>query len=197
MNRIIRSLTVCALLTAASAQADDVSDAIQAAKEAYSAGNYSEAIQSLDYASQLVRQAKSEQVVKLLPPAPNGWEAEDGTSDAAGSAFLGGMVSARRDYNRTNGDGNVSVQVQSDSPMLQSIGMIFSNPMLMSASGAKVETIKGQKCAVTYRNNEKSGDIKALVDNRYVVTVEGHDVSRDDLLAFMRALDFAKLTELK
>lgn len=196
MNPLLRSIPALSLLVAVSLRADDVTDALAAAKDAYAAGKFSEAIQSLDYAGQLVRQAKSEQVVKLLPPAPSGWEAEEADDQSAASAFMGGMVSAQREYNRDSG-GHVTIQIQSDSPMLQSFAMVFSNPMMMTASGAKLENLKGQKLAVSYRAADKSGDVKTVIDNRYLVSIEGSDVTRDELLTFARAIDFAKLSALK
>jgi len=51
--------------------------------------------------------------------------------------------------------------------------------------------------AVTYKAADKSGDIKAVVDNRYVVTVEGNGVTREELTSFIVALDPAKLAKLK
>lgn len=196
MYPTIRAFAVAAILAAVPASADDVTDAIDAAKEAYDGGNLSEAIQSLDYASQLVRQAKSAEVVKLLPDAPSGWEAEEAEDSSAASALMGGMVSAQRTYNREDG-GYVTISIQSDSPMLQSFGMMFSNPMMLTASGAKLENHKGQKLAVTYRGGDKAGDVKTVVDNRYLVSIEGSDVSREDLLTFAKAIDYSKLTALK
>ena len=187
---IALSLAVCPI------RADDVTDSLATAKSAYEAGNFSEAIQSIDYAGQLIRQKKGEAVAKVLPAAPAGWTAEESESDSQAAAVLGGMVSAKRTYNRESG-GSVTIQIQSDSPLLQSLGMMFSNPMMLTASGAKLENIKGQKCAVTYKASNKGGDVKVIVDNRYLVTIEGRDLTRDDLMLFAKAVDFAGLAALK
>lgn len=174
---------------------DEVVDNLKSAIELYQAGNYTEALQTLDFAGSVLRQKKSEAVAAILPAAPDGWTAEDPQTEGAGAAILGGMVSAKRVY--TKDDGRVSIQVQSDSPLLQSYGMMFANPAMMAGSGAKLETVKGQRVAVTYRAETKSGDIKIVVDGRYVVSVEGSDVSKDDLTKFVAAIDFAKLAKLK
>lgn len=197
MNQSLRTLSVLAVLAGATAlRADDVSDAIESAKDAYDAGNYSEAIQSLDYASQLVRQAKSSQVVKLLPSAPSGWEADESEEGTASSALMGGMVSAQREYTRDDG-ASVTIQIQSDSPMLQSFAMMFTNPMMLTANGAKLENHKGQKLAVTYRAGEKAGDVKVVVDNRYLISIEGSGLTRDELVGFAKSIDYAKIASLK
>jgi len=197
MKAQIRFLSVAvATLMAASLLADDFTDNLETAKSAYAAGKYSEAIQALDYASQLLRQKKGEAVAKLLPPAPSGWKAEEAESEAASAAFMGGIVGAKREYSRESG-GRVTIQIQSDSPLLQSLSMAFSNPIMLSSTGAKLETIKGQRCAVTHKAADKSGDIKAIVDNRYLVQIDGSEVSREDLVSFAKVIDYEKLAALK
>jgi hypothetical protein len=68
---------------------------------------------------------------------------------------------------------------------------------LLAGSGARLETIKGQRIAVTYRQGDRAGDIKAVVDNRYVLTIEGSNVTREELTSFVGLLDLAKLAKLK
>jgi len=194
MNKLLSSALI-ALAIAAPVRADEVSDNLKTALSAYEAGNYSESLQAADYASQLIRQKKAETVAALLPAGPSGWTAEDAESEAGAAAFMGGIVTAKRSYSR--GDSNVTIQIQSDSPLLQTYGMMFANPAMMAGSGAKLETIKGQRVAVTYRASDKQGDIKAVVDNRYVLTVEGRGVTREELTSFIAAIDLAKLTKLK
>lgn len=186
---------LAALALALPVRADEVSDNLKTAATAYEAGNYSEALQAVDYAGQLIRQKKAEAVAALLPAGPSGWKAEEAQSEAAAAALMGGIVTAKRSYSK--GDSNVTIQIQSDSPLLQTYGMMFSNPALLAGSGAKLETIKGQRVAVTYKAADKSGDIKAVVDNRYVVTVEGNGVTREELTSFIVALDPSKLAKLK
>jgi hypothetical protein len=56
-----------------------------------------------------------------------------------GAAVPGGGVSAERRYKK--GAASVTVQIIADSPMLQGIMMMFSNPMLAGADGVKIEKI--------------------------------------------------------
>lgn len=193
--KILIPSVLSVLVLALPVRADEVSDNLKTAAAAYEAGNYSEALQAVDYAGQLIRQKKSEAVAALLPAGPSGWQAEEAQTEAAAAALMGGMVTAKRTY--TKGDSSVTIQIQSDSPLLQTYGMMFSNPALLAGSGAKLETIKGQRVAVTYRASDKAGDIKAVVDNRYVVTVEGNGVTKEELVSFIVALDPSRLAKLK
>ncbi|HLP08578.1 MAG TPA: hypothetical protein VK178_10460 [Opitutaceae bacterium] len=194
MKQALRILPALALLAVASVRADDVTDNLDAAKEAYDAGNFSQAITSLDAANQFIRQKKAELVAKLLPNAPKGWEASEAQTEAAASSMLGGGVTATRNYNR--GESSVTMKIQSDSAVMQ-YAMMFNNPMMLAASGAKLETINGQSVSVAFEKGGNSGNIKAVVDNRYYVEIEGNGVTDDDLRTFAKALDFAKLAAMK
>ncbi len=196
MMKMLRIVSLASALTATAlvVLADEVTDYITAAGKAYSDGNFSEALQSLDTVGQLIRQKKSEAVMKILPTAPSGWTAGEPESEGTGG-MMGGIVSAKREYRKDNA--RIEVQVQSDSPLLQAMIPMFANPMLLTASGAKLELVKGAKYAVTYNKQEKNGDAKAVIDNRYIVTINGSDVTREELVAFAQTVDASALTKLK
>ena len=191
--KYLRIISLACTLPLAAA-ADDVTEYLDSARSAYDSGNFSEALSSLDTVSQLIRQKKAEAVMKVLPNAPSGWEAGEAESDGT-AGLMGGMVSAKREY--TKGDARVEIQVQSDSPLLQAMVSMFSNPMLLSAGGAKLELVKGTKYAITYDKDDKRGEAKAVIDNRYVVSIDGNDVTREELVSFAQALNAAALTKLK
>ena len=136
MKSILR-IAACASLVSLSGVcfADEVTENLDTAKAAYESAKYSEAITALDYAGSLIRQKKGEAVVKLLPAAPKGWTAEEAESESSSSSMMGGIVGAKRVYRRAEGEGRVTIQIQSDSPLLQTYGMMFSNPMLLTSSG--------------------------------------------------------------
>ena len=168
--------------------ADDVTDQIDEAIKAYEKQDYNTAITALDSASTLVRQKKAETVTKLLPEAPDGWEADEPTSSAAGAGMFGGGISAERMYHR-NIDGkqqSVRVNITSDSPMLQAMSMMFSNPMFMGQDN-KLIVINGQKAIA----NERENSLTAMVANKVLVKVDGpKGVDQAELKGFFQAIDF-------
>ncbi|MEZ5448439.1 MAG: hypothetical protein R3E95_00405 [Thiolinea sp.] len=181
-------LTSAFLMLSTQARADDVTDSIQEASEAYAQGEHSAAIESLNYAVQLIQQKKGKGLEALLPVAPEGWSAEEAESTAVGAAMFGGGVTAERRYTR---DGSsVTVQIVTDSPMLQGMLALFSNPMFASSAGGRLEKIAGQKVMANYEKDRQSGDYKIAVDNRFLVTVTGEKVSQDEMKAFVEAIDF-------
>jgi len=170
---------------------DNVLSTIKEAVRQYQAGDYTGASSNLDYASQLVRQQKSEKMKALLPDPPAGWQAGEASAQALGAAILGGGVTVSRDY--TKGPATVSVEIVSDSPVLQSVLMMIKNPVFAGAGGGKLETLKGQRAIIKYDGNKKGGELYIVVASRFVVTIKGRQVTREDLLAFAEIIDYRVL----
>ena len=199
LNITIRRLStaIVALLfatTASIALADDVTDSVNEALQLYKDGKFSEAVNSLNYASQLIQQKKGASLEAVLPAALAGWTAEEATSQAAGASMFGGGVTAERRY--TKDSSSVKVQIVTDSPVLQAVMMMMSNPMFATSDGGKMETIGGQKAIVKMDAANKSGQIQIVVASRFLVTLEGEEVTKDDMSAYAKAIDYTKLATL-
>lgn len=171
--------------------ADDVEDSINEALEYYQNGEYKDATESLNYASQLISQMKGKALEASLPEALDGWSAQAPTSEAAGAAMFGGGITAERVYSK--GSSSVTIRIVTDSPMMQAMMMMFSNPMFATADGGKLERIGRQKAIVKFDAGSRQGDINIVVDNRFLVTIEGGDISVEDLKAYAEAIDYKKL----
>ena len=183
------------ITTASTALADDVTDSVNEALQLYQDGKFTEAVNSLNYASQLIQQKKGASLESVMPAALSGWTAEEASSQAAGAAMFGGGVTAERRY--TKGEStSVKIQIVTDSPMLQAVMMMMGNPMFATSDGGKLETIGGQKAIVKLDAENKSGEIQIVVANRFLVTLEGQEVVKDDLTAYAKAIDYAKLAAL-
>ena len=194
MKTVYRLLPALALATlCAPLHVDDVTDHLAAAKDAYESGQISQAITALDSAAQFLRQKKAELVAKLLPNAPKGWEASEPETEAAAASMLGGGITAQRSY--TRGESSVTIKVQSDSALMQA-AMAFNNPMLLAASGAKMETIQGQSVSLHFEKGATDGALKAVLEGRYNLEIEGDNVTDDDLRTFANAFPFAQLLKL-
>lgn len=180
------------VLGAAPVRADDVTDSIDEAVKAYKDGDYATAATSLDAAAQLVRQKRAEVFLKFLPPAPSGWTAEEPETTAAGSAMLGGGITAEGRY--TKDESSATVKIVTDSPMMSAMMMMMNNPMLLNSSDSgKMERIKGQKALVKYNNAEKDGEINIAVGGAILVTITGSDLTAAELKAFAEGIDYGKL----
>jgi len=192
VSLLSRLLSVGLFFAAGALRADDVTDSIDEAVKAYKNNDYAAAAQSLDAAAQLVRQKRAELFKAVLPAAPAGWTAEEATSQAAAAAMLGGGVSAERHY--TKDESSVTIKLITDSPLMQGVLMLMSNPMFANADGGKLERIKGQKAV--FKNKEGSGSVNVVVNGTLLVQIEASQVSDADLHKFAESVDYAKLATL-
>ena len=191
--RIVPALAVLFLAMPLHAGEDTVLSTIKEATRQYQAGDYSGSASNLDYASQLIRQKKSEKMKDLLPEPLPGWDGKEASAQALGAAVLGGGVTVSRDY--TRGASTISVEIVSDSPVLQSVLMMLNNPVFAGAGGGRLETVKGNRSVLKFDSGKKSGELYIVVASRFVVTVKGRQVAREDLLAYGEAMDYRVLEE--
>ena len=178
----------------ATSYADDVTDYIKEALQYYKDGQYSDAVDSLNFAEQLIQQKKSSGLEAFLPGPLKGWTAEAATSQAASSAMLGGGITAERSYNK--GDSSIEIQIMADSPMLQGVLMMMSNPMFAMSDGGKVERIGKQKAIIKFNPNTKKGDVQIVVANRFLVSIEGKGITNKNLKDYAKAIDYDKMSTL-
>ena len=131
---------------------------------------------------------------RIFPPSgtPSRSRICEVVSQAAGTAMFGGGLSAEGRYHKGD-QGSVTVKIVTDSPLLQSMMMLISNPMFASSSGGRLEKINGQTAIVKYETQEKRGDINVVIAGKVLVTVEGNDVSQDDIMAYAKAVDYDKI----
>lgn len=84
--------------------ADDVTDAIDKALNAYRDGQSQQAITQLELATQLVRQQRATAMEGVLPAPLKGWSADAPESSSVGAAmFLGGGSTIKRNYHQMMG----------------------------------------------------------------------------------------------
>ena len=172
---------------------DDVLTTIDQAVKQYRVGDYAGAASNLDYASQLVRQKKSERMKELLPEPLAGWQAKPASAQTLGTAVFGGGVTVSRDYAKAGA--TVSMEIVSDSPVLQSVMMMLNNPMFAAAAGGSLITVKGQRAILKYDDKAKNGELNIVVANRFMVTVKGNKVEKQTLVDYAGAIDFVQLAK--
>ena len=190
------SLASFLLLTVTTASADDVTTTIQEALTDYENGEYTDAIDSLTYASQLIQQKKGQGLEAFLPAPLTGWVAEPSGSASAGAAMFGGGIAAEGHYTKKP-QGSVMVQIVTDSPLIQGVMMMLSNPMFATANGGKLERIKRQKAIVAYDPGSQSGQIKIVVAGRLFVGVEGEGITLDELRGYAKGINYKKLAAMQ
>lgn len=173
---------ILALTLPLTATADEISDALQAAQDAYAAGDVQYAIEELDFARQKLLALKTDSLSAFLPPAPDGWTREINTEMNAGLAMMGGGVGAEADYVAENGGPSVKITMMADNPMVAGMAAMVANA---GAMGLKTERIGRQRFAL--QDNQVIG----MVGNRVLVQAEGE--STETVMALLAQIDFDAL----
>jgi hypothetical protein len=132
---VVAAILAVALMVGA-ASADDVTSALAAAGTAYGNGDYKETSTQLQVALAAVNQMLIDALIAVLPEPPAGWTAEEPEGiDAAslGAGFFATLVVERTYY--TPGGSPINMTISANSPMLMSLRMFLSNPMMAAAAG--------------------------------------------------------------
>lgn len=189
-------LCLCLLAWAvAPALADEIADQLERGLKLYREGKVTEALNEVEFATVQMRQKKAESFAQVFPPAPAGFQAEKVESQAAGQALFGGGVSASRVYRK--GETEVKVEIMSDSPLIQPLAMVLTNPALAQGQGQKLIRAGDQR-AVVQHNGDDQAELSMLVDNKVLVKVEAyHAAGAAELVKdFAGKVNLAKLREL-
>jgi hypothetical protein len=200
MPKKFLTLCLCTALMVlpGTALADDITDMIKRGLKLYEEGNLSQSMEELNFALAQMRQKKADSLTEIFPDAPSGWKAEKAVSESAGAGLLGGGISASRSYKKDGGKGKAKVEIMTDSPLIQSMAMMLSNPMfLQGGKNGKLIRLKGQK-AILKDNGKGRADIQMLIDNKILVKAEARrtDDAADVVKELAKNLDLDKLKEL-
>ena len=179
-------LVPCLLL----ADSADIELAISEGSQAYQAGQLSQAASQFDYAATLIRQQQATELGTLFPEPLSGWKADAVKSEASSAAFFGGGINATRQYRKDGG--SLEISITKDSPLLQTMAMLFTNPSMASMGGYKMKSIKGQTAMV--KQEDKNQELQLLIDNRILVQLTGRGLSEQELEDYATALDIEAIS---
>ncbi len=190
-----KSCTLCLALAVFSVAGygESIEESIDEALHYYKDGEYKGAVDSLNYAAQLIQQKRGAELESYLPAPLSGWRTQETSSQTMGAAMFGG-ITAERQYSK--GSSSITVEIITDSPVMQSMMMMFSNPMFATSDGGKLEKIGRQKAIVKFDPKRQEGDIKIVVAHQFLVSIEGQNVSEEDLKSYAQAVDYKKLQSL-
>jgi hypothetical protein len=201
VNALRAAVAVCLVaalaglpVQAREARRDAVAEAIQRAAQDYRQGRHDAAAAQLEHAARLIREARSAALAAFLPAAPAGWFAAPRSAEAVGAAAPGSAASATRDY--LQGERLLSVRILADAPAVQAALQVLGSPAFATVDGARALRIGGQPGMQKYDAVRRSGRITLVVAQRTLVTVEGVDVTAEQLLALTESIDLAGLARL-
>lgn len=164
------------------ALADEVTDTLTSAMDAYEEGDIDYAIEELDYAKQLLKAMKTEELTAFLPDAPPGWTREVSDEMNSGLSMMGGGMGAEATY--SDGSESFTITIMANNPMVTAMGAMVSNAAML---GMKLERVGREK----FVNDE--GELTGLIDNRILIQAGGTDV--DTMVGVLETIDYETLED--
>ncbi|MCP5038238.1 MAG: hypothetical protein GY945_11640 [Rhodobacteraceae bacterium] len=162
------------------AQADEVTDTINSALEAYNEGDIQYALEELEFAKQLMNAMKLEVLVGFLPEAPDGWTREDNTDMNAGLAFMGGGLGAEAEY--SDGSQSFTLTITAGNPMIAAMAGMLGNAGAMGIPMVRVGREK-------FMNQD--GELTGLSGTQVLIQADGAEV--DTMVGILEMIDFKEL----
>ncbi|RGP36754.1 hypothetical protein [Pseudotabrizicola alkalilacus] len=181
MRLSLATLALCALPF--SALADQVSDKLQSALDAYAKGDLKTATLDIAMASGALAMEKQARIVALLPEAPEGWTRSVNDDYTANLAMAGGGAGTEATYTDAGGN-TMTVTITADSPMMMGMAGMFLNEQMLAMMGKLVE-VPGAKLL------EQDNSLTGLIDQRLMVTISGLPV--EQMMPLVQQIDFEKL----
>lgn len=190
MRHVLATLAVLAvLITPAAAQersapkkAPTFPEAVDAAKKAVEADKLGAAIAALQAAIRDLQKKQRTQVLAALPK-PEGWEVEDPQpdeqADNLAASVLGGGYQVTRRYRK--GDKSINVEITANSPLMQMLSMMFSNPALIQADGGELVKYGAHK-ALLKKSGDNGQDLQILMHDTHLIKVNSEGLTADELL---------------
>jgi hypothetical protein len=192
------------LVLLVSAYADEVLEGIEYAREAYEEGNYSEAIEELNFAITKIQLLQVNELREALPEPLSGWTMEEKESETLAFGFfgLGQGLGVTRRYYKEDSDETVEISLASQSALLQQVVMFLKNPALIAAQpNTKLEKkrIAGKRITIMeeFSSEDKDGKLSLTPDDQTLVIVEGWDISDKAILyEYLDGIDFDLVAEI-
>ena len=151
--------------------------------------------QTLDTDTELI---SFKDLMEYLPDAPRGWTAQkpQGETNSFGDY---GISQVSQTFNQEDDDKQIKVSIFDGA-----FNSVLSAPLLLTTELNRESTESYNK-AVTiddipgreiYNYSNKQGSLHLLVDNRFLVQIEGSNIEETDLREWWRSLDRQSLTAI-
>lgn len=172
------------------AAADEVEDAITEALKLYKEGKHTEASTSLQLALSAINEKKGGSIAAALPDKIGDWKGGEVNSTNA-LAVLGAGTTVERNYDKK--DKSASIAIIADSPMISQVMGLINNPAIAGLAGLRMK--KAGDNTVTIQKDAGMGQI--VVDNRFLIQIQGSDLKEEDILELAAGVRTDLLKNLK
>ena len=167
-------------------------DTLKTVEASWRAEKYGACIKQLQDLTGLATEKHAGAIRAALPAAPAGYERvpqekAQPNPFAGMMASMGSVIEAR--YHKSDGR-EIEVEIMANSPMVQMLGMIFSNPVMMDADAELVKY--GAHKAILQKEDSRL-ELQILILEAHIVTVRWPDQDDDALFAMWNQAAVDKL----
>jgi hypothetical protein len=169
-----------ASLLAISAQADDISDKLDAARTAYGKSDSLRTLEALQSLEGTLTTKLVEQFAKTMPQPPSGWEASPPESQPLDA--VGGGLTVTRAYQK--GDAALNATLIVDNPSVANTVALIQSPGAPPAGevGWKGVKIGTDDAMVRFDPANREGEIMLAIQNRAALQIEGSEIASEQIL---------------
>ena len=191
MKPLVLLITSLALtMTQASRlSADEITEQINTARDAYERGELQTSIQGLQFVIAAIQERVNSSLLQLLPPPLDGWTAEAPEVIAGGMATMIVGTQLSRKYSRSD-DAHLEIKLTANSPFMPMMTMMFSNPLLLqSQANTRLYTHAGRRGIVKEDPSVKHWEISLMGEGNLLIQVEGTGIDKLEAEAYLKAID--------
>ena len=177
--RVVVAMVLLAFGAAHPARAEDISTQIEAARAALGKGDQLRALSALQAATMTLNGRLTDQCVRFLPTALNGWD----TTGPEGQALdgIGGGLTVTRNY--AKGSATLSATLIIDNPAVDGAASLFrSLDQLPNQSDWSRVKFGAEDAVLRFDSATHSGEITMVIGGRALLQIEGTEINRNDVL---------------
>ena len=203
MKKFFLSVALSLFLASAS-YADDIKgeaiDSLSTAQTFVEKGNYSKAIEEINYALAKINELAAEGLIKFIPSPPPGFSLDSKQSQGTGAgAVIAGNAGANASYSNPDG-ASIKLNIAIGGMTGKMAGLAALTQMFAGlapageAAQSKQIRVQGYTGTEIYNSQEKSGSVAFQIGDKTSVTIEGDNIDSSEILKQVaKNIDFAGL----
>jgi hypothetical protein len=185
------------MVSPAQAADEDVVEQINAGKAFYVEGDLARALTEFEFALDAVRTEFSNLFMGTLPEPPILWSADEPALENAASLFGGGVMVTRL-YREEKGEGQITVELVVDNPMVQAFSAVIGNPIMVANDpGIRRIRFDDKVALLNWKDEEGMGELSLSMGGRVLAKLVGRNLEDESvLLNLMKRWDLDAVTKI-
>lgn len=176
----ITFVSLFSMITFSHAQ-NEIIETIEEAKQLYLQKNFSESVNYLSRALELINEELLTQLESIFPEPFSNWRTDPPSSRVTKTAYTTSLISQCKYYKKGGGQ-SVDIEIQTNAPRIANIKMAFLNPSMVNqlGNGAKISTVNDRSCIERYDPIDKFAELIFVPTSSVLITIRGFEMKNTD-----------------